>query len=97
MPSILTVGNITALPIVHGRLPFAMEVRRQLLDQRYEVLAVELPTSLERGVFIALDDLPKISVVIYRERPAFLDPDDQHVWYVPIDPCDASHRRNEGN
>ena len=89
MRSRLTLGNITTLPLVHGRLPFAMDARRTLLGQRYDVLAVELPLSLQDAVLRAIDELPRISVVTYREKPAFLDPDNQHVWYVPIDPCDG--------
>ena len=80
---------ITPLPLVHGRLAFAIEARRRLLAQPWDAVAVELPPSLARSVYEALDKLPQISVVVYRDIPGFLDPEDQHLWYVPIDPCDG--------
>ncbi len=81
--------NVTAIPIVHGRLPFAIEVRRQLLEHRFDALAVELPPSLGPAVQEAITRLPKVNVVLYRERPDFLTSEPRHLWYVPVDPCDA--------
>ena len=80
---------ITPLPLVHGRLAFAIEARRRMLATRWDAVAVELPPSLERAVDQGLDQLPKISVVVYRGLPEFLDPENQHLWYVPVDPCDG--------
>jgi len=87
--SLLVHGNIQALPLVHGRLPFAVEVRRAMLAERHDVLAVELPPSLENAVLRAIDRLPLIQTVTYRHRPAFLEQEDDHLFYVPIDPCDG--------
>lgn len=81
--------NVTALPLVHGRLPFAVEARRQMLEHRFDAVAVELPPSLEGAVLDAVGRLPRISVVLYRDRPEFLDPGNRHLWYVPIDPGDG--------
>lgn len=80
---------ITPLPLVHGRLAFAIEARRRMLATRWDAIAVELPPSLESAVHQGLDLLPKISVVVYRGVPEFLDPEGLHLWYVPIDPCDG--------
>lgn len=52
-------------------------------------MAVELPPSLRPAVEEGLDRLPEVSVVLYRDRPAFLAGDDDHAWFVPIDPCDG--------
>ena len=60
-----------------------------MLATRWDAVAVELPPSLERAVDQGLDQLPKISVVVYRGLPEFLDPENQHLWYVPVDPCDG--------
>jgi len=81
--------NITALPLVHGRVPFAIEARRRMLDELWDAIAVELPESISGAVNQAIDMLPEIGVVVYREVPEFLDPDDRRVWYVVGDPCDG--------
>lgn len=88
--SALRWENVDAVPLIHGRLPFALEVRRQMLDFRYTLVAVELPPSLQPAVEAGLDDLPLLSMVIYRERPDFLDDDGSRtLWYVPLDPADG--------
>ena len=85
----LSWRNVTAIPLVHGRLAFAIEVRRRMLETRWDAVLVELPPSLEVAVRAGLDRLPAVSVVLYREVPEFLAGDDAHVWYIPIDPCDG--------
>ena len=41
---VLTLGrNITLFPVIHGSGDFAVEVRRLMLAQRFECLAVPLP------------------------------------------------------
>ncbi|MEM7164242.1 MAG: hypothetical protein AAF581_02190 [Planctomycetota bacterium] len=84
----LVCGQVHCIPIIHGRLAFALEVRRRLLEQRYAAVAVELPEALGDVVREAVAGLPRISVVTYRETPAFLQPD-AVVYYVPIQPGDA--------
>ena len=92
--------NVTAVPAVHGRLPFALDVRRRMLETRFRHVAVELPATLKSAVLEAIDALPTIHVVVYREvvdwaaeATATFDGDDadpgRQVFYVPIDPCDA--------
>jgi len=43
----LTRGRLTYLPVVPGRLEFAWRVRRCILEQHPQVVAVELPESLD--------------------------------------------------
>jgi hypothetical protein len=91
------------LPIIHGSGDFALEVRRTLLNQRFECVAVPLPPSFQELVEAGVQRLPTPSVVIQRETPRFQtewspehdlrDPDDDEdndqrsCSYVPIDPC----------
>lgn len=81
-------AGVECVPIVHGRLAFALEVRRRLLGTPPRAVAVELPPSLTAAVDQALDALPRASVVLYREQPRFLAPE-ASVGYVPIQPADG--------
>ncbi|MBK5294912.1 MAG: hypothetical protein JJE04_24940 [Acidobacteriia bacterium] len=76
-------GNITYLPVVAGRLEFAIEVRRAILLQRPDVVAVELPSSLQKHYLAAVERLPEISVLVYPEEE-----DDEQGVYVPVEPAD---------
>ena len=63
---------------VPGRLEFAIEVRRRILAERPDVVAVELPETLEDVYLDAIRRLPQISVIFYndtapRSRPAHDD------------------------
>ncbi len=101
---VLTLGrNITLFPVIHGSGDFAVEVRRLMLTQRFECLAVPLPPSFQHDVEAAVERLPCVSVVLQREpRTSFSgtktdfvtgveeDNDDVNLptaSYVPIDPC----------
>lgn len=86
--SVLRWEGIDCLPIVHGRLAFAIEARRRLLDEDYVAVAVELPPSLGRAWESALDQLPMVSVITYQSAPRFVD-ESQSVGYVPVQPGDA--------
>lgn len=99
---VLSLGrNITVLPVIHGSGDFALEVRRLMLNQSFDCLAVPLPPSFQSEVESAILDLPAISVVLQRagfgglgdsasDDPAsgFRDGDDSEVMtYVPVEPC----------
>ncbi len=76
-------GRFTYLPVVPGRLEFAVEVRRRILQTRPPVVAVELPGWLEPHYLRAIDRLPQLSVIV------FADPeDDERGVYVPVEPAD---------
>ena len=76
-------GNITYLPVVPGRLEFAIEVRRAILLQRPDVVAVELPSSLQKHYTAAVERLPEISVLVYPEEE-----DEEQGVFVPVEPAD---------
>jgi len=80
---ILRRGNITYLPVVPGRLEFAIEVRRAILLQRPDVVAVELPSSLQKHYTAAVERLPEISVLVYPEEE-----DEEQGVFVPVEPAD---------
>ncbi len=87
--------NITCLPIIHGSGDFAIEVRRLMLAQHFDCLAVPLPPSFQEDVERAIGFLPNVSLVIQEEnrwktRTDWSESDDEEdriASYVPIDPC----------
>jgi len=95
-------GRFRYLPVVPGRLEFAMEVRRRILAERPEVVAVELPETLEELYLNAIRRLPQISCIFYNDttlgNPALggkrgdsvyaRDGDDDRSVYVPVEPAD---------
>jgi hypothetical protein len=82
-PGSLRRGRFLYLPVAPGRMEFAIEVRRAILDARPQVVAVELPGTLEEPYTRAAARLPEISVLIY--------PDDKNEGagvYLPVEPAD---------
>jgi len=74
-------GNITYLPVVPGRIEFSFRVRRYLLERRPRVIAVELPSALEREYTAALDRMPRMSVILIPET-------EENAAYIPVEPGD---------
>lgn len=65
---VLQLGRkITVLPVIHGSGDFAVEVRRLMLNHRFDCLAVPLPPSFQTDVEAAVDLLPQVTVVLQRE------------------------------
>ena len=56
--------RITVLPIIHGSGDFAIEVRRVMLSQKFDCLAVPLPPSFQTPVERAIEFLPGITAVV---------------------------------
>jgi hypothetical protein len=80
----LNRGKVRYFPVVPGKLEFALELRKLLLDARPGVEAVELPGFLASCYQRALARLPEMSVILYHDE----DGDDRAI-YVPVEPCDA--------
>jgi hypothetical protein len=78
--SSLRRGHFHYLPVAPGRMEFAMEVRRSILATRPDVVAVELPATLEVVYLDAVRRLPQISVIFYNEA--------EDTVYVPVEPAD---------
>ncbi len=62
--------NVEALPLIHGRVAFALVVRERMLARRHAALAVELPPSLKARVLEGVERLPTIHAVVYRDWTA---------------------------
>lgn len=79
--------RIRVIPVIHGSGDCAVEVRRRLLEQPYDCLAVPLPESFA-AVRNAVEALPTLGMVVQREQPAWeAGDDDATATYVPIEPC----------
>jgi len=83
--------RVTALPIVHGSGDFAVEVRRIMLSEEFDCLAVPLPRSFQHDVEEAIRELPSISLVV--QKSGAWSPESERsglggeASYVPVDPC----------
>lgn len=80
----LVRGRFQYFPVVPGRLEFAIEVRQAILRQRPQVVALELPATLQQAYLRAVERLPEISVIFYPDDTAGED----HAVYVPVEPAD---------
>ncbi|QDT13575.1 hypothetical protein [Planctomycetes bacterium K23_9] len=71
-PELLRLGNrISVLPIIHGSGQFALTVRRWMLEQSFDCVAVPLPESFREEVEAGVVQLPRPSIVIQRPTPTF--------------------------
>ncbi|MGD8437832.1 MAG: hypothetical protein PVJ70_09305, partial [Syntrophobacterales bacterium] len=74
--------NICFVPVIHGRLEFAMAVIRWFARWQPDAVAVEFPVTLREPLLKGLKRLPLLSVVLYEEK------DGTHV-YLPLEPTDG--------
>ena len=92
--------RVSVLPVIHGSGDCALEVRRVMLERKFDCLAVPLPPSFQTQVEQAIDVLPAVSMVTQRETSDYAprdwsarhdedecDDDRPALSYVPIDPC----------
>ncbi|MGB9455570.1 MAG: hypothetical protein WCB12_05985 [Bryobacteraceae bacterium] len=73
-------GRFTYFPVAPGRLEFAIEVRQAILRERPQVVALELPVSLQPDWIRAVERLPQMSLIFY--------PEDDDATYVLVEPAD---------
>ncbi len=76
-------GRFRYFPVAPGRLEFAVELRRAILDMRPDVVAVELPANLGEVYRDAVARLPEMSVIVC---PDVDDP--ERAVYIPVEPAD---------
>jgi hypothetical protein len=81
-PGSLGRGQFHYFPVVPGKLEFAEEVRRAILLERPQVVAVELPSTLEAAYLRAVGRLPELSVILYDEAKQ-----DRSI-YIPVEITD---------
>ncbi len=99
---VLRLGrNITLFPVIHGSGDYAVEVRRLMLTQQFDCLAVPLPPpSFASRVEEAVEQLPTVSVVLQKEQLTNFESGEggdggspnARVTYVPIDSVSAGDR-----
>jgi hypothetical protein len=77
-------GRFTYFPVAPGRLEFAVEVRQALLREKPDVVALELPATLQPAWLRAVARLPEISVIVYPDEAG----DEDQAIYVAIEPAD---------
>jgi len=76
-------GHLRYFPVAPGRMEFAVEVRRTILEMRPRVVAVELPGWLEPHYRTALERMPQMSVIAYPEDDA-----GERGVYIVVEPTD---------
>jgi len=76
-------GRFRYLPVAPSRMEFAAEVRRAILAEKPDAVAVELPVTLERSYLGAVERLPEITVLLYPDEK-----DEERAVYVPVEPAD---------
>ncbi len=92
--SSLQRGRFGYLPVVPGRLEFAIEVRRRILAERPQVVAIELPDTFESFYLDAIQRLPQVSIVFYNDVSSpdkayrSSEEETEQAVYVPVEPAD---------
>jgi hypothetical protein len=84
---VIARGNITYFPVVPGRLEFAARLRAYILAKHPDVIALELPSSLEETYTAALERMPQMSVIVIPETDEGIE--EGQATYIPIEPADA--------
>lgn len=75
-PDLVRVGNLTLVGVSHYRYEFAVLVRRALLAEPYDCVAVEVPRGFGDALVTAVRRLPRPGVILFaapeREDAAFV-------------------------
>src|SRR5687767_14218087 len=95
-------SHITCLPVIHGSGDFALAVRRVMLEETFDCVAVPLPPSFQADVERGIELLPCPTMVTQAEAEQFgavteweseaeeveeTDDSEPAHSYVSIDPC----------
>jgi hypothetical protein len=81
--------KIRVMPVIHGSGDFAIQVREELLARPFDCVAVPLPPSFQEDVEAAIEELPRISIVVQVDAETDTNESEGEPGfsYVPIDPC----------
>ena len=74
--------NVRLVPILHNRMEFALEVRRQFHEFKPDCVGIEYPSTIGEKILQGIKRLPLLSVIHYEE------PDGTFV-YLLIEPTDG--------
>ncbi len=77
-------GQFTYFPVVPGRLEFSVEVREAILRLKPQVVALELPASLQAAWLRGVERLPEMSLIFYPDESE----GDTQAVYVTVEPGD---------
>jgi len=77
-------GRFTYFPVVPGRLEFAIEVRQAILRRRPQVIALELPVTLQDAWLRGVGRLPQMSLIFYPDETT----GEEQATYVLVEPAD---------
>ncbi len=81
--------NVRLVPILHNRMEFAVEVRRQFEEFRPDHVAVEYPNTLKEKILKGVKRLPLLSVVHYEDSQGIftfliLEPSDGQIEAIRL-------------
>lgn len=94
VPELLRIGDsIAILPVIHGSGQFSLTVRRWMLEERFDCVAVPLPPSFCDPVEAAVLQLPKPSIVIQQPHRSF----DDAGSFQPSQPWNPENEWNDGD
>lgn len=79
----LMPAELDFIPVVPGRMEFALEVRKRLLETQPAAVCVELPVTLGEVLLQAVRRLPEISVVVHEDAN-----NPGSGVYLPVEPAD---------
>lgn len=84
--------RITLVPVLHGSGDVAVAIRRILLENEFDCLAIPLPQSFKTHTLEAVEQLPHVQAVVQMEAANWSELSDGDVppasaSFVPIDPC----------
>ena len=79
-------GQLITVPVLHGRLEFAVAVRQAINATEPDCVAVELPETLAKHVLRGVARLPLLSIVHYMGGPT----EKKRPVYLPIEPADPT-------
>lgn len=74
--------NVTFLPVLHGKIEFTIELKKQFQELEPDCIAVEYPETLKDKIVQGVKRLPLLSVVYYKEGSGTF-------VYLLIEPTDA--------
>jgi hypothetical protein len=77
--------RLTVLPVIHGSGDFAVEVRRRMLTDRYDCLAIPLPPSFRESLEEGVLDLPAAGLAWQREPRQWQAPEWESGGWQPTE------------
>ncbi len=74
--------NLYLVPILHSKLYFAVKIRKLIKKINPDILAIELPSWMKEPFIKAINRLPEITIITYKQR------ENNDNYYIIIEPSD---------